>query len=141
MLLCSIEKYLSCTCLNSAVSPCAASELQSFIPHSPILIFILSSSLPYSNLLQRLITADSKELLAYTTPSLSPLASHATIGITKYSVAPATQLLTLSNLVHFKLHNRICKFLCNNMHYLAIVASDSQGRRFIIGKVNVLFTN
>ena len=51
-------------------------------------------------------------LLAYTAPSFSALASHATIGIIgiitiKYSVAPATQLLTCSSLIHFKLHNHI----------------------------------
>ena len=60
-----------------------------------------------------------------------------TIGIitTKYSFAPATQLLTWSNLVYFKLRNRICIFLCYNMHRLAAVARDSPGRRFIMGKV------
>ena len=43
-------------------------------------------------------------LLAYTAPSFSALASHATIGIIgiiKCSVTPATQLLTCSSLIHF----------------------------------------
>ena len=96
---CSNEKCLPYTCLNSVVSLCAASELQSFIPHSPILTFILSSSLSYSYLLstfdhcshqtKRLLTP--KELPGYTTPSLSALTSHATIGVLVHMGNPSHQ--------------------------------------------------
>ena len=138
--------------LCSQPAHCPHCHLHSLL--HPILIFILSSSLPYSYPLaafdhcsrqtKRLLTP--KELLAYTTPSLSVLASHATI--TYYWYHHHQVFCCSSNSISYLVQS--CPLQTSQPHlYISLLQhalprNCSQGltrQKIHYGQSQVLFTN